>query len=286
MTTMEIEANRVIFANLHKSLRDDATFGLVLKDFTTTFLRLGCQSEEKARSISLYIVTEILRARTLTDAEKRIKHFFENTKLKGSKTVFNLIAGGLQGRIEIIFHQLKPYLEGVKGNVLDFGCGDARISQMFYKKLSLAIEGVDVRNFKAKNVTVPVKMFSGGKVPVDDKYYECAILTNVIHHEKDNEKVLKELSRVVKNKLVIIETVPEATTTLQAKKDWGRVFCNDVLWNRFFNYANIPVPGTYEIPTSWTRRFKKYGWKVSVSKDLGIDQPTVQARHHLLILER
>ena len=112
------------------------------------------------------------------------------------------------------------------------------------------------------------------------------MLTNVIHHEKDNEKILKELNRIVKSKLVIIETVPEADTRTAAKKDWGRMLLNDTLWNRFFNYANIPVPGAYEIPSDWVRRFKKYGWKVVISEDLGIDQPTIQDRHHLLVLER
>lgn len=81
----------------------------------------------------------------------------------------------------------------------------------------------------------------------------------------------------------IIETVPEANTDEEAKADWGRMLLNDTLWNRFFNYANIPVPGTYGTPFTWINRFEKYGWKRTYSKDLGFDQPTIQDRHHLMV---
>jgi ubiquinone/menaquinone biosynthesis C-methylase UbiE len=283
---MKPSTNQLILENLQRELRDDRIFNYILKDFTTTFMSLGCGNNDVSWGMALYLIAEILRAKKLEDAERSVKNFFDRIKFKGNKTIFGLISEGLEERIEIIFNQIKPHIRSTEGNVIDFGCGDGRVAQLLHDRLGLNIEGVDVRSFRAKGVTISVKKFDGGKVPVRDKYYECALLTNVIHHEESNEKILKELSRIVRNKLVIIETVPEASTRIQAKKDWGRMFLNDTLWNRFFNYADIPVPGKYETPSDWIRRFKKYGWKVVVSEDLGMDQPTIQDRHHLLVFER
>lgn len=277
---------KILLKSLKKALLEDRTFTLVLEDFTTTFKRLGAESEDKARFVALFVITQILRADRLTDAEIKIKNFFSDTKFKEGKIVFDLISDGLQVRTDIIFNQIKPYLQGLTGKVIDFGCGSGTVTQQLKDKLSLDIEGVDVRDFRSKNVNIKINIFNGKKVDVGDKTFDCAVLTNVIHHEAKNENVIKELSRIVKNKLVIIETVPEAKTKQEAKKDWGRMLLNDSLWNRFFNYADIPVPGTYEVPEDWVKRFSKYGWKCTTSIDLGIDQPSIQDRHHLFVFER
>ena len=111
-------------------------------------------------------------------------------------------------------------------------------------------------------------------------------LPNVLHHDPDNERILKDLNDIVTHRLIVIETVPEADSEDDAKKDWGRMLLNDALWNRFFNYANIPVPGTYEIPVNWIKRFEKYGLRCIHSEDLGFDQPTIQDRHHLFVFKK
>ncbi len=277
-------SNEKLLNDLQRSINDAPTLEKVSADFTVTFNRLGA-SKENAKNFSEFVLLSIKSSSTIEESESKIKTFFETEKIEG-KTIFTMIQEGLQGRFEIIFDQLKPYLKDIHGKVIDYGCGSGSLTQIFHDRLGLDIEGVDVRNFKGKNVSVPVRIFDGYKVPVSDKQYEAAVLTNVIHHEKDNEKILEELDRIVEKNLIIIETVPEADNDTAAKKDWGRMLLNDTLWNRFFNYANIPVPGTYETPNQWIERFKKYGWKVKASQDLGFDQPTIQDRHHLFVFER
>ncbi|MES2416508.1 MAG: methyltransferase domain-containing protein [Patescibacteria group bacterium] len=240
------------------------------------------------------VIDIISKVKTIEEAEKVIKKIFNKnefpTKVVFSKScdkknVFELIQIGLQERFEIIFKQLRPHLKDV-AYALDYGCGSGVLTQMVYDRCGIHIEGIDVRDFRAETVSIPIHQFDGYYVPVEAQYYQCGILTNVIHHEADNEKILEELNRIVSRKLVIIETVPEADDEETAKNDWGRMLLNDTLWNRFFNYANIPVPGTYEIPSNWIKRFEKYGWKCVHSEDLGFDQPTIQDRHHLFVFER
>ncbi len=279
-----MESNKKILADLQRSAKDPVTHKRSQADFAKTFERLGVEKREASRFAD-FILASVLKASTLEQTESEIKNFFECQKIAG-KTIFELIKEGLAERFRIIYQQLKPYVKDVKGKAIDYGCGSGSLTQILHDQSGLDIEGVDVRDFRSPDVTVPVKVFDGYTVPVPDKYYACSVLTNVIHHEFDNEKILAELDRITSKKLVVIETVPEADTEEAARKDWGRMILNDALWNRFFNYANIPVPGTYEIPSAWIKRFEKYGWKCAHSEDLGFDQPTIQDRHHLLVFER
>ena len=107
------DSNLILFENLQRELKGENTFQLILQDFTKTFFRLGCGNEDKVTSIALFLIVQILRSKNITTAEKQIKNFFNNTKFEKNKTVFDLISEGLKGRIEIIFNQIRPYLESV-----------------------------------------------------------------------------------------------------------------------------------------------------------------------------
>ncbi len=278
-----MNSNQILIGNLQAALLNPQTLTQVDNDFTKTFNRLGLPSME-AGILSAKVLMYVQKAESIEEAETNIKELFEADVFNGMN-VFKMIQTGLQERFEIIFNQLLPHLNDV-ATTIDYGCGSGTLTQMLHDRCDIAIEGVDVRDFRAEAVSIPVRLFDGYTVPVSDKHYHCAVLTNVIHHEADNEKILQELDRIVSNKLIIIETVPEADDEETAMKDWGRMLLNDTLWNRFFNYANIPVPGTYEVPSVWVKRFEKYGWKCVHTEDLGFDQPTIQDRHHLLVFER
>ncbi len=272
-----------LIKNLKTAIAEKETLQKVHDDFAETFQRLGFL-DMSGHGLAASVLLIIRGVYSIEEAETEIKKLFIRQTL-GGKNVFERIQEGLQERFEIIFNQLRPHLVDVS-NAIDYGCGSGILTQMLYDRCGIHIEGVDVRDFRAETVSVPVRIFDGYSVPATDKYYQCAVLTNVIHHEADNEKILLELDRIVSKKLVIIETVPEADDEETAKKDWGRMLLNDALWNRFFNYANIPVPGTYEIPSNWIKRFEKHGWTCTHSEDLGFDQPTIQDRHHLFVFER
>ena len=281
--TIQPTPNTILMSELKRVASDTTTHNKAQENFITTFDRLGMGS--KAEDLSLLLLSTIRDTDTIEEAERKIRSCFEQTGATNGRTVFELIQGGLDGRFELMFSQLQPHLKGVR-HAIDYGCGSGVLTQMLHDRLGMKMEGVDVRDFRAKKVTVPVRQFDGYQVPVADGHYQCAVLTNVIHHEVKNERLLAELDRIAANKLVIIETVPEAVTDEEAKADWGRMLLNDALWNRFFNYANIPCPGTYETPTGWIRRIEQYGWQLVHSQDLGFDQPTIQDRHHLLVFER
>jgi hypothetical protein len=280
----------IIKNRLTKNIKDPKIRGLIVQEYAYTFHELGL-NENDSKNIAEKIIYFIETSPTLKDTEEKVKDLFNKTKVE-DKNIFELIKLGLADRVNKIVTQISPHLKRITGKVFDYGMGAGEVTQKIKDELHLDIEGGDVRDFRSPNVSVPFVMLSdetniGGKiVDVADKYYEAAILTNVIHHEKVNENILKELDRIVRRRLVIIETVPVGNSPEEIALDHERTFANDTLWNRFFNYADIPVPGTYETPQDWINRFESYGWKSIYSEDLGYDQKTIHDVHHLLVFER
>lgn len=225
------------------------------------------------------------KPQTLLESEANVQKLFGKIRVN-RKGFLDLLTQKVDNRSEIIFNQVAPYLKNLSGKVIDWGTGDGQVAQMLHEKLGLDITGVDVRDFKAGHVTIPIILFDGHHLDVRKAHYDGALLTNVLHHEKDNEKIIKELTRTVRNVLVILETVPTGDTDAEQRRDFERTFLNDVLWNRYFKNADIPVPGTYETSKDWIARFEKWGWKLSVMKDFGYDQPTVRDVHHLFVFKR
>ncbi len=260
-------------------------------DFTYTFKQLGLD-DAAAQELCNEVIAALSGEGRLDSIEAKILERFNAIYIEDKegkkKNLVNILHEKLRGRAELIASQVRPYFADVKGRVFDYGTGDGQVAQRLHDdpELHLDIEGGDVCNYKAPGVTIPVKVFNGKHVDVRDGSYEAALMTNVAHHEKNNEVILEELSRIAKNKLVVIETVPAGDNEEEIKKDAERTFANDYLYNRLFHNADVPVPGTYETPKGWEDRFKAHGWRVAKSEDLGYDQPTIRDIHHLLIFER
>ncbi len=281
---------QIIKDRLTKAVTSPILKGIIAKDYSSTFNQLGV-SQNESDIISKKIFDYIIESKTFQEVENKVTALFRDSKV-GEKNIFDLIHSGLADRVNKITTQVTPYLRGISGKVFDYGMGSGEITQKLKDELGLDIEGGDVRDFRSTNVTVPFVLLkdsdglNGKIVDVPNLHYQAALLTNVIYHEKVNEAILRELDRIVAKKLVIIETVPVGKTPEEIALDHERTFANDVLWNRFFNNADIPVPGTYETPEDWTKRFESFGWKTAHSEDLGFDQKSIRDVHHLLVFER
>lgn len=273
---------------IHTALENPETRQSVVDDFTYTFKQLGLP-EEGAQEMCNRILAKLSETKTLDQIEQEILGWFEQTQVdtdEGQQNIIDILHDKLQGRAELIFQQLKPHLEGTTGKTIDYGAGDGQVTQLLKNRLNIDIEGVDVRHYPAAGVDVPILLFNGNKVDVADGTYEVAVMTNVAHHEKNNQQILDELTRIVTRKLVIIETVPTGKNDEEIEQDKERTFMNDYLYNRLFHNADVPVPGTYETPDGWADRLEALGWHCTHSEDLGVDQPTIRDTHHLLVFER
>lgn len=285
----DTEATRIMKARLERIIGDEKARESARADFVYTFGQLGLE-EKQAADITTRIFALLVEPWPLKDIEADCLRLLAATEVESDggerQSLVAALEAKLSNRAEIIFKQVAPYLRDIAGPVIDYGAGDGQVAQRLHDKAGLAIEGVDVRSYVQPDIMVPIKLFDGARVPVADKHYEAAVLTNVLHHEKDNEKIINELDRIVQKRLVILETIPLGETDVAMEGDKDRTFMNDYMYNRLFHSADVPVPGTFEIPSRWRERFAAHGWRVAHEEDLGIDQPTIKDRHYLLVFER
>lgn len=285
---MQNNQNTLLFETLWKALKM-ADPHRVAVDIKNTFSAIGVP-DSRLELTAMSIVTTIVSSTSLEEAEKRMRSYFLMNEVN-DQCFQELINKSLDERVEKIYTQVVPFID--KYSVFDYGCGTGLLAEMISKNHhGHVVECGDIRDFRPKPLLpriqkqLPFKQIADYHVDVDDAYYECTILTNVLHHDLEPDKIIAEASRISSQRLIIIETVPEGEGDDALEKDWNRMFINDVMWNRFFNDGNIPVPGTYDIPDNWIRRIEKHRWKCVHSEDLGIDQPTIQDRHHLLVFDR
>lgn len=108
-----------------------------------------------------------------------------------------------------IENSLKKILPGLCGVLLDVGCG-----QMPYKPILTSPEskvikyiGLDQKNNEIHK-NKPDITWKDGKIPLDDNSVDCAVATEVFEHCPEPDKVIGEISRVLKPEGLLFFTVP------------------------------------------------------------------------------
>lgn len=276
---------------IREGLQDPRKCEQVLGDFEKTFKSIG-MCPAGARAMAGNVVRALtFQINSLPKAELEIydmlsKAFFSP---EDKTTITRKIAQMLTNRARTITEQVAPHLEPLNGHpTLDFGAGDGQVTQELYFK-GHNIVGVDVKPYpQSQTLNVPILPFDGIRTSFNRSSFKQAVVTNVLHHAEENEACIRELSRVVTKRLVVIETVPEGKTLEEAEADRFRTFMNDYFYNRLLHdpRIDVPVPGTYETAEGWKQRFAPYGWRCKHEENLGYDIPVIADRHHLLVFDR
>jgi SAM-dependent methyltransferase len=87
-------------------------------------------------------------------------------------------------------------------NVLDVGCGDGRISRQVQEAVAgVTLQGYDV--LARRDAAVPVQVFDGTHLPVEDKAVDLVMLVDVLHHSADPFGLLWEAKRVARRAILV-----------------------------------------------------------------------------------
>jgi len=111
------------------------------------------------------------------------------------------------------FRKMKDFLN-IKENekILDAGCGDGHLLNYFVKGIKCKAYGVDISDVAlkiAKKRYPDIKFYKQNlvKLKFPSQYFDKIVCYNVIEHIAEQDKVLKELKRVLKkNGILVIGT--------------------------------------------------------------------------------
>lgn len=227
----------------------------------------------------------------------------------------------LCGRAELVYRQIKPYIQGPK--VIDIGCGDGGIG----KRLSqdgLDMTLADVYQHQ-KIHTLGLKFIpfeQGSPIPDETKYHTSLILT-VLHHSDDPLATLEQAKNRTRDggRIIIIESVYGVDKKAQdpiwnhqsrmrtnhfkalSKEQQRRAtIFFDHFYNRIVHYSPDPktkvnVPFNFRQPLrlmdppelneeGWMNIAGNAGLEPIHFEYLGIDQPVVPEYHTLHVLQK
>ena len=152
--------------------------------------------------------------------------------------------------------------------LLDVGTGDGQIAKAIgEQQADVDVRGIDI--MLRKKTHIPVEIFDGTTMPLEDKSVDVVTFVDVLHHTDDPSVLIEEASRVARKAVIIKDHLSENTLdhwTLRLM-DWvgnaphGVVlpynYAPHTAWNGWFSKAglNVDVFNTdvplYPAPLSW-----------------------------------
>ena len=143
-------------------------------------------------------------------------------------------------------------------SVLDVGCGDMLLGKQVKRLAKIkSWKGVDVLDYRKTNL--PMVKYDGKKIPFKNKSFDttCAVFT--LHHIEDDISILREMKRVAKKNIVIVE---ETYDNIFRKY---LTYLNDYVSNRLES-LEINIPFNFHSDSEWKSIFKKLGLKLIKQK--------------------
>jgi len=91
--------------------------------------------------------------------------------------------------------------------ILDLGCGPGIVGKNFKDFFQAKVIGVDIKDKRIANI--PFKIIDGKSLPFKENEFDICLISYVLHHLENPERILKEAKRVSKGKIIIFEDLPE-----------------------------------------------------------------------------
>ena len=160
--------------------------------------------------------------------------------------------GALETRAERIVRLFENQIPR-ESRILDLGGGWGFYAEPLKKRghQSLVLDVVNPGYQKA-----PVVLYEGSKIPFPDQSFDVTILMTMLHHVPDPQALVKEVRRVTRHKVVVVEDLYHHA----AGRFW--TICRD----RFLNVEFMSHPHQFRTDGGWRQFFKGLGFKVSSFK--------------------
>ena len=142
---------------------------------------------------------------------------------------------------------------GPARSLLDVGAGDGAMASAVAALVHADhVEGVDV--LLRPRASIPVTRYDGATLPFEDGAFEAVLLSDVLHHAADPERVLRESLRVASRVVAVKDHFrfgPFSAAVLLAMDRAGNA------------EAGVPSPGDYFTRATWAALVERAGGHVA-----------------------
>jgi ubiquinone/menaquinone biosynthesis C-methylase UbiE len=180
-------------------------------------------------------------------------------------------------RDQKLFNQFKDYLPP-KGTLLDVGAGSCNLAELVSTSTKLEITPIDVVDHNRTDLSLV--LYDGQKLPYKDNSFDVCLVVFVFHHAENIDLLLKEVIRVTKKRIIVIEDTPRNRFEHFTWEKW------DYALNHAF-HKDIDVAHRSLSSDQWKSIFKKSALKVVARKKFRSIFPVLGAyTHSLFVLDK
>lgn len=198
-------------------------------DFSETLKKIGYDENKINEVMDLFfqnIANWISAGKNVFDIEKQEYDLLKST------WVSEKFRWAQKDRVRTICEQIWHMIDhGTEW--VDYGTGHWEVWKTIKDQCNCKITEVDVVDYRVPEVKNDLDLnfekFDGYKISWN-KTFDFGILTNVAHHEEDNEKIIKELTKRIKNILAVIETVPNLDAWNFSKEAFVKILPEAKTW--------------------------------------------------------
>jgi SAM-dependent methyltransferase len=205
--------------------------------------------EKRFLGLSDGLCYNLLLKTTMTGIRNSIKQslqLFQRWFLDGVVRYFAY--GALEARAETIVRFFEDQIPA-KSRILDLGGGWGFYAGPLKKR---GHESLVLDVLKPGYQKAPVILYDGSKIPFPDGSFDVTILVTMLHHVPDPEALFKEVRRVTRQKVVVVEDLYHHA----AGRCW--TICRD----RILNVEFTSHPHQFRTDSGWREFFKVAGFNI------------------------
>lgn len=244
------------------------------KAFTSAFAAGGAselEANQRWEGISTIIRDGLAEQISLKSIEERLLNFYR-IFLNPSRTEINQNA-----RADRCFATVKPFLFGK--TIVDYGCGKGLLGAKIQAEFNNTVLLVDSIDFNKSSLSL-YKSDQEGRTELPDLVADTSIAYLTLHHMDNPLSGLKELARITKSRIILMEGWVEDSSCRYINQaiDW--------FFNRILLGVDMNVPLNFLTFKQWSVLFLHIGFKVIKAEYVGADEKLAPEHHVLLIAER
>jgi anti-anti-sigma factor len=175
---------------------------------------------------------------------------------------------------DILYNRIQPYTAGI-ASLLHVRAGAGRLSQAFAEHLDVHLLDTEDRN----TTDLPLTLYDGGTIPLPDDAYDAALLIDVLNRYADPLPALREIMRVVRSRLIVIEAVCFNDTQRRMNMffDW--------FFARIVRGQDGPLAQHFDTPKGWKWFLRDQRLSERASVDLGLELPALPEYHWMFVMD-
>ena len=147
-----------------------------------------------------------------------------------------------------------PFIEK-NSKILDIGCGSGIVGYILKEFFKADLIGVDIIDRRVKNI--PFLVIDGENLPFSENFFDFSFISYVLHHAKNQKKLLEEAKRVSK-KIIVFEDLADGL--------FNKILCfiHQLTYKIFQKDSKI----VFKNKNDWKRSFEEVGLKIIFEKEI------------------